>query len=52
MKNNTIKITTMIMFAISLVISVAMLVFTVLTGIVNKAIPPVIVLLVITVFFV
>lgn len=51
MKKNTVKNVTMIMFVISLVISVMMSVFTVLTGIVNKAIPPVIALLVVTVFF-
>ncbi|MBQ8381958.1 MAG: hypothetical protein IJX47_02000 [Clostridia bacterium] len=52
MKYNTVKIMTMIMIVISSLITVAMAIFTVLAGVIVKAIPPVAVLLLTTVFWV
>ena len=52
MKKNKLCITTMVMLVFSLIITVTMSIFTVLAGIIVKAIPPVIVFLLYTVFFV
>ncbi|MBQ8287406.1 MAG: hypothetical protein IJX76_01385 [Clostridia bacterium] len=50
MKHNTAKTITMIMLVISSLMTVAMATFTVLAGVIIKAIPPVVVLLLITAF--
>nr|MBQ8890091.1 hypothetical protein [Clostridia bacterium] len=52
MKKNKLCIITMLLLVFSLIVTVMMSIFTVLAGIVNKAIPPVIALLLNTVFFV
>ncbi len=52
MKNKAIRISTFAMFIFSVLITVAMLTFAVLAGVIVKELPPVIGLLVIAAFFV
>ncbi|MBE6604748.1 MAG: hypothetical protein E7639_03475 [Ruminococcaceae bacterium] len=52
MKKNNLCTVTMIILVFSLIVTVMMSIFTVLAGIIVKAIPPVIALLLVTVFFV
>jgi len=52
MKKNNLCTVTMIILVFSLIVTVMMSIFTVLAGIIVKAIPPVIALLLNTVFFV